>query len=433
GPVVTLNIMGSAFWGLGLQSVVQRERGILRRFRLAPISAASLVASNLLANYLLQLPTIALLVVTARFVFHMPLAFGWGTLFLLVTIGTFGFAGFGLTIASLANTMQEAQIYNNLVWVTLLFLSGATIPLPILPTWIQHVAIFLPATYLVTSFQAVMIQAEPLSKHLPEMIALVLSGFFGLLFAWKLFRWEKEEKIPNQAKGWALVFVIPFLLIGLYMMLYTNPTKAWANTYSMLSPQASGNAKGAPAGEQVNLIEDFESPKAAETISTAWEVSSDPKTDRKLAVLGLVSPGADQSAHALKIEENPKAVGAGSTHIQLATFHLPHSLDTSKIDSLVLAVRGDGHKFKFQLGETGSGDLSETSLTVPGQWQTISIPWAPKSSSEGSAGKPGRVLAISAVGPKSKCTVEIDQIGYVTKPEAAPEKPGAAENKPQSK
>src|ERR1700676_4493091 len=33
GPVLTLNIMGAGFWGLGLQSVMQRERGSLRRYR----------------------------------------------------------------------------------------------------------------------------------------------------------------------------------------------------------------------------------------------------------------------------------------------------------------------------------------------------------------------------------------------------------------
>src|SRR5208337_2239027 len=73
GPVVTLNIMGSAFWGLGLQSVMQRERGSLRRYRLAPIGPGSMVLSSLLANYLLQLPTIALLVICAKVFFHMPL------------------------------------------------------------------------------------------------------------------------------------------------------------------------------------------------------------------------------------------------------------------------------------------------------------------------------------------------------------------------
>ena len=428
GPVVTLNIMGSAFWGLGLQSVMQRERGILRRFRLAPISAANLVASNLLANYLLQLPTIALLVAAARFVFHMPLEFGWGTLFILVTVGTFGFAGFGLTIGSLANTMQEAQIYNNLIWVTLLFLSGATIPLPMLPNWIQHFALFLPATYLVTSFQAVMIQAEPLTKHLPEMIALVLSGIFGLMFAWKLFRWEKEEKIPNRAKGWALVFVIPFVLIGLYMMLYTNPTKAWANTYSMLSAGLSGNAGS--AGENVKIIEDFENPKAAETLSKAWEASSNSKTDMKLATLELITPGADKSSHALKIEVNPDAVASGSTEVPLATYRLPDSLDPSKIDSLRLSVRGDGHKIRFQLRDSGSPDVSsETSLTVGDQWQTISIPWERKTSSDDSAAAPSWNLVISTVGPKSKCSLEIDQIGYVTRPEVASERTNAPVNR----
>jgi ABC-type multidrug transport system permease subunit len=434
GPVVTLNIMGSAFWGLGLQSVMQRERGILRRFRLAPISALSLVAANLLANYLLELPTIALLVFFAKFVFHMPLAFGWGTLFILVTVGTFGFAGFGLTIASLANTMQEAQIYNNLVWVTLLFLSGATIPLPLLPHWIQSLAVFLPATYLVTSFQAVMIQAEPLLKHLPEMIALVLSGIFGLLFAWKLFRWEKEEKIPSQAKGWALVFVLPFVLIGLWMTLYTNPTKAWANTYSMLSTGFSGNARGDSSGEQVNLVEDFEGPDLAKALATHWSVSTAPGTNRPLAKLELISPGAEQTSHALQIAGNHDAPEAGKGPSQLVTYHFPDSMDTSQIDSLRLLVLGDGHKYKFQLGQSGSpDDWSETTLVPSAEWQTILIPWDRESSKQGLTHTSGWVLVVSLVGPTSKCSLDIDQVGFIARAGGATKKPDAPEGGPAAK
>jgi hypothetical protein len=108
-----------------LQSVMQRERGSLRRYRLAPIGPGTIVGSSLLANYLRQLPTVALLVLCATALFHMPLQISLLTLFLLVTIGSFAFAGHGLTIASIANTMQEAQIYNNVVWFTLLFLSAS--------------------------------------------------------------------------------------------------------------------------------------------------------------------------------------------------------------------------------------------------------------------------------------------------------------------
>ena len=179
GPVVTLNIMGSGFWGLGMQCVSQRERGSLRRYRLAPIGSGTILMSNLLANYLLGLPTVGLLLLTSVAFFHMPMRMGLGTLLAIVTVGTFAFAGFGLTIASIANTMQEAQIYNNLIWLTLLFLSGVTIPLPLLPGWIQRLAMFFPSTYLVVIFQAGMLQMEPLLTYWREMLSSRRLGSLG--------------------------------------------------------------------------------------------------------------------------------------------------------------------------------------------------------------------------------------------------------------
>src|ERR1019366_7309221 len=238
GPVVTLQIMGSSFWGLGLQSVMQRERGSLRRYRLAPIGPGTMVFSSLLANYLLQLPTLALLVSCAMVFFHMPLTINPLTLLLMVTVGSFAFAGFGLTIASVANTMQEAQVYNNVVWFTLLFLSGVTVPLPVLPAWIQYIAPFLPATYLVSSFQGIMVRGQVISDYRVEMLVLLISGTFGLLFAWKLFRWEKEEKISTRAKLVSLTFIVPFLAMGAWMNRHSNLRASWEQTYSLLSHAA---------------------------------------------------------------------------------------------------------------------------------------------------------------------------------------------------
>ena len=39
----------------------------------------------------------------------------------------------GLVIASVTNTMQETQVLNQLLWLPLIFLSGATFPLAYLP------------------------------------------------------------------------------------------------------------------------------------------------------------------------------------------------------------------------------------------------------------------------------------------------------------
>src|ERR1700693_1667598 len=79
------------------------------------------------------------------------------SVFILVTLGTISFASLGLIVASVTNTMQETQIINQIIWFIFLFISGATIPFPLLSGPVQAVAVFLPATYLVSGLQRAMI------------------------------------------------------------------------------------------------------------------------------------------------------------------------------------------------------------------------------------------------------------------------------------
>ena len=64
GAVLTLTVMGS-FWGLSVQLVMFREAGILRRFRLAPVGAGPMLASSILSNYLLVLPSVIIEILAA--------------------------------------------------------------------------------------------------------------------------------------------------------------------------------------------------------------------------------------------------------------------------------------------------------------------------------------------------------------------------------
>ncbi len=324
GPVVTLNIMGSGFFGLGLQSVMQRERGSLRRYRLAPLGPGSMVFSSLLANYLLELPTIAMLVFCAMVFFHMPLKINLLTLLILVTVGTFAFAGFGLTIASVANTMQEAQVYNNVVWFTLLFLSGVTVPLPMLPGWIQRFAAFLPATYLVTSFQAIMVRGESLFDRRAEVLILLISGTFGLLFAWKLFRWEKEEKISTRAKLVSLTFVVPFVVMGIWMNARGKLAATWKETFSLMSRAPLAEEHVSPADSI--LLDDFEGPEESEKLLKTWQVSTEANdAGHSLGELEVISPGAAGTEHALRFQGRVEsALGADRGSVAVQYPFTPH-------------------------------------------------------------------------------------------------------------
>lgn len=215
GSVLAFNVMGS-FWGLSAMLVMFREQGILRRFHVAPVTASDMLASSVVANFALTLPTVIAELILARLVFHVSTVGNLLGIFILISIGTISFASLGLVIASVTNTMQETQVLNQLLWLPLIFLSGATIPLAYLNVSVQRVGLFLPATYLVNALQqTVVYSVSPLSRYV-EIISLSCWALLTFFLSAQLFRWEPETKIPRRAKLLVASTAIPFLLLGFW-------------------------------------------------------------------------------------------------------------------------------------------------------------------------------------------------------------------------
>jgi ABC-type multidrug transport system permease subunit len=157
---------------------------------------------------------VAVEIILARLLFHVTHMGDLLSLAILVTVATISFAALGLVVASVTNTMQETQVICQIIWFALLFFSGATFPLPILPRIVQRFSVFLPATYLVTGLQKAMVQSKPFWQLSVELVALAAWAVLAFFVAAKLFRWETEEKLPRNAKLWAVATIIPFLILG---------------------------------------------------------------------------------------------------------------------------------------------------------------------------------------------------------------------------
>jgi ABC-2 type transport system permease protein len=215
GPVLALNVMGS-FWGLSATLVMFREQGILRRFHVTPATATDMLVSSVLANYFLTIPTVVVELLLAKFLFHVTSLGDLTSIFLLVSIGTVSFGSLGLVIASVTNTMQETQVLNQLLWLPLIFLSGATIPFTSLSKSVQHIALFLPATYLVHGLKNAVVNNFGPSKILLALGSLGIWFLLTLFLSSQLFRWEPEAKIGRKAKFYVAATAIPFLLLGIW-------------------------------------------------------------------------------------------------------------------------------------------------------------------------------------------------------------------------
>ena len=219
GPVLGLNVMGS-FWGLSAALVMFREQGILRRFHVSPVSELDMLLSSIFANYALALPTIVIQLFLAKYVFHVPSLGDLFSVWLLISIGIISFGSLGLVIASVTNTMQETQVLNQLLWLPLIFLSGATIPFMFLSNAVQHIALFLPATYLVHGLKRAIVDHVGPTALLVVLLSLTVWFILTLFLSTQLFRWEPEAKIGRKAKLYVAATAIPFVLLGLWEAKY---------------------------------------------------------------------------------------------------------------------------------------------------------------------------------------------------------------------
>lgn len=212
--VLVIGILGSGLFGAGIRAVAERETGVLRRYKVTPISPAPLLVSSIVTGWLLYLPSALIIIGLAHYLYGMPWPVRPISLFFLITLGCISFRAIGLIIAAVANSAAEGNILVQLLYMPMLFLSGATIPVSAMPLGAQIVSQFLPASYLNSGVQHVFLRSEALTSSLGAVAALVASTVLATFLAMKLFRWEKDEKLPGKSKAWAVAVFIPFLILG---------------------------------------------------------------------------------------------------------------------------------------------------------------------------------------------------------------------------
>ncbi len=138
--VLSIGVLGAGFFGASLQAVMSREQNILRRFKVAPISPAPILVAAMVGSLVNFLP-MSVVILTLG---HRLLGMAWPkelpSLLFFTALGVVAFVSLGNVIAAVVNSMQEATIVTQLFYMPMLFLGGATIPISVLPAWVQTVA-----------------------------------------------------------------------------------------------------------------------------------------------------------------------------------------------------------------------------------------------------------------------------------------------------
>ncbi|MET8545657.1 ABC transporter permease [Kitasatospora sp. NPDC004799] len=179
-----------AVFGAALTLVNWRKTKVLRRLRLAPISAGTVISSRILVSLLTAFLQTAVFLVVATSFFGLKLTGNWWLVIPLVACATLAFMSIGLLAGSVAKTEEAANGISQIIVLPMSFLSGSFFPMDGAPGWLKGVSQVMPLHYLVDSAQSVLTRGGGVMDALPTMGGLLLFAAVLTGISWKLFRWE---------------------------------------------------------------------------------------------------------------------------------------------------------------------------------------------------------------------------------------------------
>lgn len=176
--------------GVGL--LQQRQRGLWKRFRAAPLSRGVLLGSRALSAAILAFFVVLVNFLFAAMVFGVRVEgsmagfLGVSAAFALMT------AGFGMLIATLGKTPEATRGLSIFATLIVVMLGGAWIPMFLFPQWLQKFTLVVPTRWAMDGLEAMTWRGLPLEASLAPIGILLAFGLgFGAL-AVARFRWEVE-------------------------------------------------------------------------------------------------------------------------------------------------------------------------------------------------------------------------------------------------
>jgi ABC-2 type transport system permease protein len=176
---------------LGAGILLERQRGLWKRLRSAPLSRAMLLGGKAASGALIAWMTLLVSFAFAMLVFSVRIE-GSVLGFLAVSVACALMATtFGLLIAAIGGTPAATRGVATFAVLVMVMLGGAWVPTFIFPGWLQQLTVVVPARWAVDGLDAMTWRGLGLGAAIaPTAVLLGFAALFGVLAALR-FRWEE--------------------------------------------------------------------------------------------------------------------------------------------------------------------------------------------------------------------------------------------------
>ena len=180
-----------AMANMGVEMLLERQRGLWKRLRSAPVSKVLLLSSKAVSGTLLSLLILLVSFGFAMIVFAVRIE-GSVLGFLGISIACAMMAAtFGLLVAALGNSPATARGVTTLAVLMMVMLGGAWVPTFIFPAWLQQFTLIVPVRWAVDGLDAMTWRGIGLSGAvMPVVVLMGFAAAFAAVAASR-FRWEE--------------------------------------------------------------------------------------------------------------------------------------------------------------------------------------------------------------------------------------------------
>lgn len=189
GALATISICAGGVMGLPLAVSDYRSKGILKRYKVTPVSPALILSVQVTVYTLYAVSSLVLLYLTAAlffgYRFHGALVSFLGG-YLLVMASMFSI---GMMVGGIAPNTKMAGVIASILYFPMLICSGATLPYEVMPKALQTVADVLPLTQGIKLLKAASL-GYAIDSMIGPLVSMSVLALICTAVSIACFKWE---------------------------------------------------------------------------------------------------------------------------------------------------------------------------------------------------------------------------------------------------
>lgn len=189
GAVSTIAICAGGVMGLPLVISDYRNKKILKRFKVTPVSPVMILIVQVTIYMLYSIASLILVYAVAALFFHFSFT---GSLlrflgaYLLVMLSMFSI---GMMVGGVSPDMKTASVIASILYFPMMIFSGATLPYEVMPAAMQQAVDFMPLTQGIKLLKAASL-GLPSADVLFSIICILILAVVCIAISIRFFKWE---------------------------------------------------------------------------------------------------------------------------------------------------------------------------------------------------------------------------------------------------